>query len=98
MSDMGLDGTAECLKMQAALESSRSPTRLLVASLRSAGAVFDVVAAGADATFSADVARSLLDVKPTIGAASAFEDAAARSQAASLEAQFLAEAAEGSPQ
>jgi len=97
MSDMGVDGTAECLKMQAALDSCRSPTRLLAASLRTAGAVFDVVAAGADATFSAEVARSILDVQPTIAASLAFEDAAMASQAASLEAQFLAEA-EGAPQ
>ena len=43
------------------------------ASLRKARSVFDVVAAGSDATFSAAVAREFLGVERTEKAAAAFE-------------------------
>ena len=81
MTDAGLDGLGECVKMQAALEGSRAHTRLLVASLRRASTVFDVVARGADATFSPAVARDFLSFERTDKAAAAFEEAAANSVA-----------------
>ena len=59
--------------MQRALDGSRAHTRLLAASLRKARSVFDVVAAGSDATFSAAVAREFLGFERTEKAAAAFE-------------------------
>lgn len=73
MSDAGMNGLEECLAMQRALDGSRAHTRLLVASLRKARSVFDVVAAGSDATFSAAVAREFLGFERTEKAAAAFE-------------------------
>lgn len=73
MSDAGLDGLAECRKMQEALVACRSPTRVLVASLRKASMVFDVYAAGSDATISPEVARALLSFERTDKAAAEFE-------------------------
>ena len=74
MSDAGLDGAAECQRIQGCLDGCRSPTRLLVASLRSASTVFDVLSWGSDATFSPDVARELLSSARTDAAAAAFEE------------------------
>lgn len=74
MSDAGMDGSGECQKIQSALDGCRSPTRLLVASLRSASTVFDVLSWGADATFSPDVARELLGSPRTDAAAAVFEE------------------------
>jgi len=90
MSDSGMDGKLECLKMQAALDGCRSSTRLLVASLRKPSLVFDVVAAGSDATFSPDVARGLLGNAATDAAAAAFEEAATESAAAAAAAAAAA--------
>lgn len=75
----GKDGLKECLAMQDAINGMRIPTRLLVASLRDAATVFEVMRAGSDATISADVARSFLHVKETEDAAAEFEIAAASS-------------------
>ena len=74
MSDAGLDGAAECQRIQGCLDGCRSPTRLLVASLRSASTVFDVLSWGSDATFGPDVARELLSSARTDAAAAAFEE------------------------
>ena len=74
MGDAGLDGAAECQRIQGCLDGCRSPTRLLVASLRSASTVFDVLSWGSDATFSPDVARELLSSARTDAAAAAFEE------------------------
>ncbi|KAJ8607286.1 hypothetical protein CTAYLR_009531 [Chrysophaeum taylorii] len=69
----GKDGLLECLAMQEALSNMRAPTRLLVESLRDASTLFEVVKAGADGAFSAEVARQLLYVVETEAAAHEFE-------------------------
>ena len=67
-----LDATRSYARARA-FDGSRAHTRLLVASLRKARSVFDVVAAGSDATFPAAVAREFLGVERTEKAAAAFE-------------------------
>ena len=74
----GRDGAEEVALMQAALDRTRSPTRLLVASLRSAALLPALAARGCDTfTFSPDVARELVADPMTAAAAAEFERAAA---------------------
>lgn len=77
MTDLGADGTGDCVAMERALRAMHADTRLLVASLRDVDALFDVLQQGADATFSATVARQLLRLDATEAAARDFELAAA---------------------
>jgi transaldolase len=77
MTDAGLDGSAECLKMQAITEGMKSDTRILVASIRNAQIMVDLAASGMETfTFSADVARELFVEPLTTEAAAVFEEAA----------------------
>lgn len=79
MTDAGLDGSAECLKMQAITEGMKSDTRILVASIRNAQTMVDLAAAGMETfTFSPEVARELFLEPLTTEAAAVFEEAAAR--------------------
>ncbi|HWK45478.1 MAG TPA: transaldolase family protein [Stellaceae bacterium] len=76
--DSGRDGHAEVAMMQAILTGLGSPTRLLVASIRGAGDLARLAAAGLDTfTFSAKIAAELFADPRTRDAAAAFEDAVA---------------------
>lgn len=73
MQDAGLDGLAQIAQMQARLEGSAAPTRLLVASLRSRQACLDVIALGARAiTIPPALFAELIDHEPTRAAERAF--------------------------
>ena len=78
MTDSGLDGSAECLKMQQISRGMKSQTRILVASLRDSQTIADLAADGMETfTFSPDVARQLFLEPLTMEAAKVFEEAAA---------------------
>ena len=73
MQDAGLDGLAQIAQMQARLEGSAAPTRLLVASLRSRQACLDVIALGARAiTLPPALFAELIDHEPTRAAERVF--------------------------
>jgi transaldolase len=79
MDDEGLDGKAECRKMQSIVRGCQSGTRILVASIRNVETLTDLAAAGMETfTISPDVARSLFQVRLTEQAALEFEQAAQR--------------------
>lgn len=79
MTDAGLNGSAECLKMQAIAEGMKSDTRILVASIRKAQTMVDLAASGMETfTISPDVARELFFEPLTTEAAAVFEEAAAK--------------------
>lgn len=79
MDDQGLDGKAECRKMQAVVRGCQSGTRILVASIRNVETLTDLAAAGMETfTISPDVARSLFQVRLTEQAALEFEESAQR--------------------
>jgi len=76
--DLGRDGLAEIGAMRRILANTASPTRLLVASIRSPADLAALAASGADTfTISPKVARALFDDPDTIAAASQFEATAA---------------------
>jgi len=79
ISDLGRDGTAELIAMQAALDGVGSSTRLLVASLRQSEDLGRLAGAGLDCfTISPAIAAALFAVEETNAAAQVFEaDAAA---------------------
>lgn len=81
MSDMGMEGLAECTKLQAAVGGATGvATRVLVASLRSAEQMLALAAKGLDTfTFSPAICDALLDVEATNKAAADFERAARES-------------------
>ncbi len=69
LNDQGLDGAHIIQTMDRVLKKSHSPTRLLVASLRTAAEVVDLAAAGMDTlTFGPGVAEDLLHDQLTDGA------------------------------
>jgi transaldolase len=77
MTDAGRDGVASVIAMQQAIGSE--PTRILAASLRSAGDIARLAAAGVpDFTLGGELARSVLDDDLTRSAVAEFEAAAAR--------------------
>jgi transaldolase len=77
MDDEGLDGKAECRKMQSVVRGCHSATRILVASIRNVETLTDLAAAGMETfTISPDVARVLFQVDLTDQAALEFEQAA----------------------
>lgn len=79
MTDAGMDGKQECIRMNDIVDGLRSDTRILVASLRDAETLTELAESGMDTfTFSPEVARSLFDVPLTRQAASEFEEAAKR--------------------
>lgn len=79
MTDAGLDGAAECMKMQAITEGMKSETRILVASIRDVQTMVDLTASGMETfTFSPEVARELFVEPLTTEAAAVFEEAAAK--------------------
>ena len=78
INDQGRDGRQAIMAMGDILRNTRSQTRLLVASLRSADEVVDLAQAGLDTlTFGAPVAASLIEENLTDTAAADFERAAA---------------------
>ena len=78
ISDQGQDGRATIIAMRDILRSTGSATRLLVASLRSAGEVVDLARIGMDTmTFGAPVAAELFQEEKTAIAAGDFLRAAA---------------------
>ena len=81
MNDNGKNGMEECHRMQQIVDGMNDcQTRVLVASIRDAKSMSDLIAAsGMDTfTFSPDVARQLFEEELTIKAAEDFEDAAKR--------------------
>lgn len=77
--DGGRDALAEMARMRAILLASGRPTRLLVASIRSADDLATLAAGGLDTfTFGAKVAEAMFDDADTTKAAARFEAAAAR--------------------
>ena len=75
--DAGQDGPGTVLAMQDILRRSRSSTRLLTASLRSAAQVVDLVVLGLDTfTFGTRVAAELVAAELTTAAAADFQRAA----------------------
>jgi transaldolase len=77
LNDAGRDGPAVIAAMQAVLRGTGSPTRLLVASLRSAEQVVDLAARGLDTfTFGPAVAAELVAGDLTLEAAADFQRAA----------------------
>jgi len=69
----------ECLRMQRIVDSTESPMRILVASIKSAEDMAWLASAGLDTfTFSPDVAREMLSVPETLQAAADFEAAGER--------------------
>lgn len=81
MDDSGKDGKAECLKMQAIVTALESETRILVASIRNAQTMVDLVAGGMETfTFAPEVARELFVEPLTSEAAAVFEESAANNK------------------
>ena len=86
MGDLGRDALAEIVAMRsilqaAGLAASGRPTRLLVASIRSAADLAALAAAGLDTfTFGAKVAEGLFADPDTVRAAAAFEATAAKGE------------------
>lgn len=81
MTDAGMDGTAECWKMQEIVEGVQADTRILVASIRDCQTLVDLAAKGMETfTFSPTVARELFVEPMTVAAAAEFEAAAARNR------------------
>lgn len=79
MTDAGLDGADECLKMQDIVEGLQADTRILVASIRDCQTMVDLAAEGMETfTFSPAVARDLFQEPMTDKAAAEFEAAAGR--------------------
>jgi len=77
ITDSGRDGYAEIIAMQTILNRLDSPTRLLVASIRSADDIGRLAQAGLDTyTFSAAVAAELFSDRQTLEATAVFEAAA----------------------
>ncbi len=77
LNDAGRDGLAAILAMRDILRATKSSTRLLVASLRSASEVVALAGQGLDTfTFGAPVAADLLQENLTDNAASDFQRAA----------------------
>lgn len=77
ITDAGRDGVAECAAAQAILDNLQSPTRLLVASVRSPADVAALAAAGCDTfALSPAVLAALAACPATDAAAAAFEEAA----------------------
>ncbi len=77
INDIGRDGLADVIAMQTILSRLDSPTRLLVASIRSADDIAHLAQAGLDTyTLSAAVAAQLFAETGTLDAAAAFETAA----------------------
>lgn len=77
--DLGRDALAEIRSMRAILQASGRPTRLLVASLRTAEDLALLAASGVDTfTFGAKVAEAMFAVPDTIAASAQFEATAAR--------------------
>ena len=77
INDSGRDGLAVMIAMRAILAGSGRPTRLLVASLRSADELAVLAAAGCDTfTFGPAVAEGLFADEQTAAASLAFEQAA----------------------
>jgi transaldolase len=75
--DLGREGTPEVMAMHELLQNTTSPTRLLVASLRSWDKVVELAWEGLDTfTFGPAVAEAMLDDADTDEAAEAFLDAA----------------------
>lgn len=78
ISDLGRDGLAELIAMQAALNGIGSSTRLLVASVRRSEDLGQLAAAGLDCyTLSPAIAAALFACEETTAAARGFEDDAA---------------------
>lgn len=74
ISDSGVDGCAEVIRMQRCLDGSCSPTRLLVASLRSLDDILALAPLGVDTfTLSPSLARQLWNHPATEEAAAQFE-------------------------
>lgn len=74
ISDSGVDGRAEVIRMQRCLDGAESPTRLLVASLRSLDDILALVPMGVDTfTLSPSLARQLWSHPSTEQAAAQFE-------------------------
>jgi len=73
-------GMAECVRMQRICDAAaKSDTRILVASIKDADDMAKLAEQGMDTfTFSPDVAKQMLFVEETMGAAQDFEDAASR--------------------
>ncbi len=81
MGDLGRDALAGIIAMRSILAASGRPTRLLVASIRSAADLADLAAAGLDTfTFGTRVAEGLFADTDTIKAAAAFEATAAKGE------------------
>jgi transaldolase len=80
MTDAGLDGAEECLKMQEIVDGLQADTRILVASIRRCQDMANLAADGGmeTFTFSPAVARELFTDSMTDKAAAEFEAAAAR--------------------
>lgn len=77
ISDLGQDGHAELVAMQQAIAGLHSPTRLLVASIRSVDSLAYLAAQGLNTfTISPAIAHALFDVPATQQAAADFERAA----------------------
>lgn len=78
IADSGRDGHAEVARMQAILRALDSPTRLLVASIRTAADLARLAEAGLDTyTIGASVAAELFSDPQTLVATAAFEAASA---------------------
>lgn len=78
INDLGRDGLAELMTMQAALEGVGSSTRLLVASVRNCADLGRLAAARMDCcTLSPATAEALFSYQETEAAARCFEEAAA---------------------
>eukprot|EP00980_Cylindrotheca_fusiformis_P001342 scaffold338_cov116-Cylindrotheca_fusiformis.AAC.7 len=81
LSDGGLDGPGECLKMQQITKGLKSETRILVASIRNSQTIADLAAQGMETfTFAPPVARELFNNYMTTEAAAVFEEAAANNK------------------
>jgi transaldolase len=77
ITDLGRDGLAELAQMQRVLQGVGSPTRILVASIRSVEDLAYLAAQGLDTfTFSSAIATALFQVDPTIAATADFARAA----------------------
>ena len=81
MGDLGRDALAEIVAMRSILAAAGRPTRLLIASIRSAADLASLAAAGLDTfTFGTRVAEGLFADPDTIKASAAFETAAAKGE------------------
>ncbi len=79
INDLGRNGREDLVMMQRSLTGVCSPTRILVASIRSVEDIAFLASQGLDTfTFSPAIAAAFFDVDATTQAASDFEDAARR--------------------